>query len=144
MFNFLRNCWFYKEVVTFYTPVSIVWESFCPKSTPVFGVVSFFHFGHSGRCRISLWFCFWSSRWLIMVNTFFTCFLAIYVSSFCCICSDVLPSFKTGLQEFPHFPWKWIWIASMRIQVWSLASLSVLRMQCCCELWCKPAAVASI
>ena len=54
---------------------------------------------------------------------------------------------------------KWIWLASMRMQFWSLASLSELRIWCChelwcmsqnaawvlyCWLWCKPAAVAPI
>ena len=33
--------------------------------------------------------------------------------------------------------WKWIWLASMRIQVWFLASLRGLRIWCCCELWCR-------
>ena len=28
-----------------------------------------------------------------------------------------------------------IWLVSMRTQVWSLASLIGLRIQCCCELW---------
>ena len=32
----------------------------------------------------------------------------------------------------------------MRLQVKSLASLSVLRIWCCRELWCRLAAVASI
>ena len=32
---------------------------------------------------------------------------------------------------------KWIWLASMRSQVRSLASLSGLRIQCCYELRCK-------
>ena len=32
----------------------------------------------------------------------------------------------------------------MRVQVWSLASLSRLRIQRCCELWCRPAAAALI
>ena len=30
----------------------------------------------------------------------------------------------------------------MRMHVESLASLSGLRIQCCCELWCRPAATA--
>ena len=33
--------------------------------------------------------------------------------------------------------WKWIWLASMRMQVWSLALLSELRIQSCHELWCR-------
>ena len=33
--------------------------------------------------------------------------------------------------------WKWIWLVSMRMQVQSLASLSGLRIWCCCELWCR-------
>ena len=32
----------------------------------------------------------------------------------------------------------------MRMLVWSLASLSRLKIWCCCELWCRPAAVALI
>ena len=35
-------------------------------------------------------------------------------------------------------------LASMRMQIWSLASLSGLRIQHCCELWCRPAAAAPI
>ena len=30
-----------------------------------------------------------------------------------------------------------IWLVSMRMGVWSLASLSGLRIQCYCELWCR-------
>ena len=33
--------------------------------------------------------------------------------------------------------WKWIWLESMRLWVWSLASLSGLRIWCCCELQCR-------
>ena len=33
--------------------------------------------------------------------------------------------------------WKWIWLASMRTKVWSLALLSRLRIQRCHELWCR-------
>ena len=32
---------------------------------------------------------------------------------------------------------KQIWLVSLRTQVWSLASLSGLRIWCCCELWCR-------
>ena len=32
---------------------------------------------------------------------------------------------------------KGIWLVSMRTQVWSLASLSGLRIQHCLELWCR-------
>ena len=32
---------------------------------------------------------------------------------------------------------KRIWLVSMRTWVWSLALLSVLRIQHCCELWCR-------
>ena len=32
---------------------------------------------------------------------------------------------------------QWIWLVSMRTQVQSLALLSRLRIQCCCELWCR-------
>ena len=32
---------------------------------------------------------------------------------------------------------KWIWLASMRMQVRSLASLSGLKICCCCKLWCR-------
>ena len=30
-----------------------------------------------------------------------------------------------------------IWLRTMRLQVWSLASLSGLRIWSCCELWCR-------
>ena len=33
--------------------------------------------------------------------------------------------------------WKRIWLGTMRLPVWSLASLSGLRIRCCCELWCR-------
>ena len=33
--------------------------------------------------------------------------------------------------------WKWIWLASMRMWVWSLASLSGLGKLHCRELWCR-------
>ena len=33
--------------------------------------------------------------------------------------------------------WEQIWLASMRTQVRSLASLSGLRIRCCHELWCR-------
>ena len=33
--------------------------------------------------------------------------------------------------------WKRIWLGTMRFQVWSLASLSGLRIRHCCELWCR-------
>ena len=32
---------------------------------------------------------------------------------------------------------KWIWLVSMRTQAPSLASLSGLRIQRCCQLWCR-------
>ena len=32
---------------------------------------------------------------------------------------------------------KWIWLESMRMQVWSQALLSGLRIWCCCEPWCR-------
>ena len=33
--------------------------------------------------------------------------------------------------------WKWIQLGTVRLQVWSLASLSGLRIGCCCELRCR-------
>ena len=33
--------------------------------------------------------------------------------------------------------WKWTWLASMGTQVWSLASLSGLRIRHCHDLWCR-------
>ena len=33
--------------------------------------------------------------------------------------------------------WKWIQLGTMRLWVWSLASLSGLRIWHCCELWCR-------
>ena len=45
---------------------------------------------------------------------------------------------KTGSQGIPVMAqWKWIWLASKRTQVRSLASLSGLRIWRCCELWCR-------
>ena len=32
---------------------------------------------------------------------------------------------------------KQIWLGTMRLWVWSLASLSELKIRCCHELWCK-------
>ena len=32
--------------------------------------------------------------------------------------------------------WKWIQLGIMRLWVQSLTSISGLRIQCCCELWC--------
>ena len=40
--------------------------------------------------------------------------------------------------------WKQIRLGTMRLQVRSLASLSGLRIQPCCGLWCRPAATALI
>ena len=42
---------------------------------------------------------------------------------------------KTGIPTVAQQ--KWIWLASMRMHVWSLASPSGLRIWCCCELWCR-------
>ena len=43
--------------------------------------------------------------------------------------------FRNQVQGVPIVAqWKWIWLASMRTQVRSLASLSGLRIQCCREL----------
>ena len=39
---------------------------------------------------------------------------------------------------------KWIWLVSMRTQVWSLASLSGWRIWCCLERWCRPTVTAPI
>ena len=40
--------------------------------------------------------------------------------------------------------WKQIWLGTMRFLVRSLASLRGLRIRCCRELWCRPAATALI
>ena len=40
--------------------------------------------------------------------------------------------------------WKRIQLGIMRLQVRSLASLSGLRIWCCRELWCRPAAATPI
>ena len=32
---------------------------------------------------------------------------------------------------------EWIWLGTLRLQVRSLASISGLRIQSCCELWCR-------
>ena len=37
----------------------------------------------------------------------------------------------------PHYTVKPIWLGTMKLQVWSLASLSGLRVWHCHELWCK-------
>ena len=39
---------------------------------------------------------------------------------------------------------KQIQLGTMKLQVGSLASLSRLRIRCCCEVWCRLAAVAPI
>ena len=39
---------------------------------------------------------------------------------------------------------KWTWLGTMRLWVWSLPSLSGLRIRHCCGLWCRPAAIAPI
>ena len=40
--------------------------------------------------------------------------------------------------EFPMWlSGLWTWPVSMRMQVWSLASHSGLRIQHCCQLWCR-------
>ena len=45
---------------------------------------------------------------------------------------------KRHLQGVPTVAqWKWIWLATMRLQVQSLVSLSGLRVWCCHELWCR-------
>ena len=44
---------------------------------------------------------------------------------------------KNGLLGVPMVAqWKRVWLASMRMQVWSLALLNVLRIRRCRELWC--------
>ena len=52
--------------------------------------------------------------------------------------------FKEALKMFWGVPVmaqrKWIWLASMRTQVGSLASLIGLRIWCCHDLWCRPQA----
>ena len=46
--------------------------------------------------------------------------------------------FKAMLFEVPVLVQrKQIWPGTMRLRVRSLASLSGLRIQCCCELWCR-------
>ena len=40
--------------------------------------------------------------------------------------------------------WKQIRLGAMRWQVQALASLRGLRVQGCCELWCRPVATALI
>ena len=50
---------------------------------------------------------------------------------------DRNPHQKTGCWEFPSWPsGLWTLLVSMRTQVWSLVTLSGLRIRCCCELWC--------
>ena len=39
--------------------------------------------------------------------------------------------------------WKWIWLGTIVCSIPGLA-LSRLRIPCCCELWCRPAAIAPI
>ena len=48
-----------------------------------------------------------------------------------------LVSAKIGLGVRIVAQWKWIWLASMRTQVWILASLTGLRIQHCRERWCR-------
>ena len=42
---------------------------------------------------------------------------------------------RRGVPEVEH--WKWIWPGIMRLWVWSLASVSELRIRRCCELRCR-------
>ena len=48
---------------------------------------------------------------------------------------------KTIIQKGTGVPvmvqWKWIWLGTMRLQVWSLASFSGVGIRHCCELWCR-------
>ena len=43
--------------------------------------------------------------------------------------------FKRGVPIMAQ--WIWIWLAPMRTKVWSLASLTGLKIQLCYELWCR-------
>ena len=60
--------------------------------------------------------------------------------------------FFTALQSWKIVSWgvpvvaqrKWIWLASMKTQDWSQASLRGLRIQRCRELWCRLVATAPI
>ena len=54
-----------------------------------------------------------------------------------CICPNHLITSETtsGVTVVAHR--KWIWLVSMRTQIWSLALLSGLGFQRCCELWCR-------
>ena len=59
--------------------------------------------------------------------------------------ADAARGQKRQRQEFPS----WLsgqrtQLVSMRTRVQSLALLSGLRIWCCCELWCRPAATAPI
>ena len=51
---------------------------------------------------------------------------------------------KKTLPESSHSSTTELNLISRRMQVQSLASLSELRIQHCCELWCKPTAAAPI
>ena len=54
-------------------------------------------------------------------------------------------SSNSAVLKFPSVAqWKRIWLVSRRTQVRSLALLSGLRIWCCCDLWCRPAATAPI
>ena len=89
---------------------------------------------HNLICILFLIFCF-----LITISYIF-CFLIIYIL-FLEHVSICLPKGKKIDDKILGLPieaqWKWIWLASMRSQVQFLTSLIGLRIQCCCELWCR-------
>ena len=63
--------------------------------------------------------------WIVWFTQTNWCFLVI--SSF--------PTLNSGVPVLAQQ--KQIWLGTMRLRVWFLASLSGLRIQCCCELWCR-------
>ena len=50
-------------------------------------------------------------------------------------CPRIQNTFNSGVPAMVQQ--KWIWLGTMRLPVWSVASLSELRIQRCYELWCR-------
>ena len=87
-------------------------------------------------------------------NSLLTCkvLLAIFTSALyeksSCLCACYSEHFECCLEHhvviaknFLGVPIvaqkKWTWLEPMRMWVWSLASLHGLRIQYCCEVWCR-------
>ena len=60
------------------------------------------------------------------------CFTCLLCSIKKPLLSEISSGKRTTADRFPVVaPWLWTWLVSMKMRVWSLASLSRLRIQCC-------------